>query len=259
MSENLVKLVEDLIDFGYGDVLRLDAILNALKQGRRLYTSDQRYVDLLVSKHLFPPSADSVEKLRDETKNLNERFDKEIAGSKFIGIIRYKSEGTALVLSMFFGLFGFMGFGHRYVGNMVRSLAILYSGWGLLGLNVFNLYPLIASGIFHQETSHNFPFLLQQILQSNSQLDPVTSIIITSLVLIGPPAGYFVFYIWQIFDARNLTRKFNEFTDRTGNQLYEVTLEKKINFALIALAPVIAGIINYFMPDAISLRHLIGT
>lgn len=258
MSENLVKLVEDLIDFGYGDVLRLDAILNALKQGRRLYTSDQRYVDLLVSKHLFPPSADSVEKLRDETKNLNERFDKEIAGNKFIGIIRYKSEGTALVLSMFFGLFGFMGFGHRYVGNMVRSLTILYSGWGLLGLNVYNLYPLITSGIFHQETSHSFPFLLQQILQSNSQLDPVISIVITSLFLIGPPAGYFAFYIWQIFDARNLTRKFNEFTDRTGNQLYEVTLERKINFVLIALAPVIAGIINYFMPYAISLRHLMG-
>jgi len=259
MAENLVKLVEDLIDFGYGDVLRLDAILNALKQGRRLYTSDQRYVDLLVSKHLFPPSADSVEKLRDNVKNLNERFEKEISGSKYIGIIRYKSEGTALVLSMFLGVVGFMGFGHRYVGNIVKSLAILYSGWVLLGLNIFNLYPLITSGIFHHETSNSFPFLLQQISQSNLQLDPITSIAITSFALIGPPAGYLGFYIWQIFDARNLTRKFNEFTDKTGSQLYEITLEKKINFVLIALAPVIAGIINYFMPYTISLRHLIGT
>lgn len=259
MSENLVKIVEDLIDFGYGDVLRLDAILNALNQGRRLYTSDQKYVDLLVSKHLFPPSADSVERLRDNVKNLNERFEKEIAGSKFIGIIRYKSEGTALVLSMFFGVFGFMGFGHRYVGNIVRSLTILYSGWGLLGLNVFNLYPFIASSIFHQVTPTGFPFLLQQILQNNLQLDPVTAIVITPIVMIGPPAGYFAFYIWHIWDARNFTRKFNDHSDRTGNQLYEVTLEKKINFTLIALAPVIAGIISYFMPYTISLRHLIGT
>src|SRR5207245_9851508 len=177
MSEKLVKLVEDLIDFGYGDVLRLDAILNALKQGRRLYTSDQRYVDLLVSKHLFPPSADAIEKLRDEIKNLNERFDNEMAGGKFIGITRYKSEGTALIMSLFCGLFGFMGFGHRYVGNMVRSLTILYSGWVLLGLNVFNLYPLIASSIFHQETSHSFPVLLLQILQSNLQLNFFYSIV----------------------------------------------------------------------------------
>jgi hypothetical protein len=259
MPDSLIKLVEDLIDFGYGDVLRLDAILNALKQGRKMYTSDQRYVDMLVSKHLFPRGSDVVVKLRDEIKDLNERLDKaEPQGSKFRGSTRYKSEGTALVLSMFFGLLGFMGFGHRYVGDIVKSLTILFFGWVLLVLNILNFIPLIASSIFHQETNYRFPFLLQQISQSNLHLDPFIMIVITALVLIGPTAAYFVLYIWQIFHARNLIREFNETMDRTGNQLYEVTVEKKIIFVLIAIAPIIGSTIFYFTVHTTSLQQMIG-
>lgn len=54
MNEELLELVEQLVEFGYGDSLRLDSISNRLRNGELPYPSDQRYVDMLVSKYLYP-------------------------------------------------------------------------------------------------------------------------------------------------------------------------------------------------------------
>lgn len=54
MIEELTELVDQLIEFGYGDSLRLDSISNRLKKNEFPYPSDQRYVDMLVSKFLYP-------------------------------------------------------------------------------------------------------------------------------------------------------------------------------------------------------------
>lgn len=54
MIDKLTELVEQLIEFDYGDSLRLDSILNRLKNGELPYPSDQKYVDMLVSKYLYP-------------------------------------------------------------------------------------------------------------------------------------------------------------------------------------------------------------
>jgi hypothetical protein len=54
MIEELTELVDQLIEFGYGDSLRLDSISNRLKNKEFPYPSDQRYVDMLVSKFLYP-------------------------------------------------------------------------------------------------------------------------------------------------------------------------------------------------------------
>ena len=54
MSQELVELVEQLIEFGYGDSRRLEEISNRLKNGEFLYPTDQTYVDMLVSKYLYP-------------------------------------------------------------------------------------------------------------------------------------------------------------------------------------------------------------
>lgn len=53
MSEELINNVEKLIEGGYGDYNRLTAILEAVKKGRELYSSDRQYVDNLISKFLF--------------------------------------------------------------------------------------------------------------------------------------------------------------------------------------------------------------
>ena len=54
MSQELIREIENLIEFGYGDTMRLDSIVNALENGHPLYPSDQTYVDMLISKCLYP-------------------------------------------------------------------------------------------------------------------------------------------------------------------------------------------------------------
>ncbi len=54
MKEALIELVEQLMEFGYGDPVRLESILNRLKTEEDAYPTDRRYVDMLVSKYLYP-------------------------------------------------------------------------------------------------------------------------------------------------------------------------------------------------------------
>lgn len=63
------------------------------------------------------------------------------------GSTKYKSEGTSLVLSLFFGLFGFLGIGHRYVGVIGKSLGLLYARWILLILSLVGYIPLITESM----------------------------------------------------------------------------------------------------------------
>jgi len=69
MIGELIELVDQLIEFGYGDSLRLDSISNRLKNNEFPYPSDQRYVDMLVSKYLYPHLEE------------NENFKKPLVGS----------------------------------------------------------------------------------------------------------------------------------------------------------------------------------
>lgn len=54
MSDDLIGQVETLADLGVGDSARLTSIIDQIKQGKKLYSSDQIYVDNLISKFLFP-------------------------------------------------------------------------------------------------------------------------------------------------------------------------------------------------------------
>lgn len=215
MSEDLIKTVEELLESGRGNAAELEHILKLLKENRSLPRFDRKYLEILLKKRSII----------------------------YRGSNQYKSEGTALVLSLLFGFFGFMGFGHRYVGHVVKSLAILYSGWALLFLNFMNFFPLIYSAINHQYFYYGSPFPFITQLANLLHLDSYWSYILIFTILISVPVGYLVLYIWQIFDARKITREFNLFMDGKGTQLYEMTIDKKIAFILIVLAPIIAGMI----------------
>ena len=54
MNQELLDIIEQLIEFGYGDSSRLEAISNRLKNDESSYPSDQAYVDMLVSEYLYP-------------------------------------------------------------------------------------------------------------------------------------------------------------------------------------------------------------
>jgi len=81
MNEELLELVEQLVEFGYGDSLRLDSISIRLRNGELPYPSDQRYVDMLVSKYLYPHEEEGeslkkpIGRLERKIQNAKQRYE----------------------------------------------------------------------------------------------------------------------------------------------------------------------------------------
>lgn len=78
INQELVELVEQLIEFGYGDSLRLEEISNRLKNNEPLYPSDQMYIDTLVSEYLYPHIEESdsqqIGTLERKIQNVKKRY-----------------------------------------------------------------------------------------------------------------------------------------------------------------------------------------
>ena len=118
MTDELIDYVTYLIDSKKGDIGRLGYILSALQDGKSLYNSDKKYLDSLIATYIRRSDQKSLEILHGKSS------------TEYRGSNHYKSEGTALVLSLLFGLFGFVGLGHRYVGHVAKSL-LYYISVGL--------------------------------------------------------------------------------------------------------------------------------
>ena len=254
MIDDLLESVKGLIYSKTGDVERLKYIKETLEQGKELYVTDKNYVESLVQKTI--PSV--VEKTKTEEKKLP-REESEIKSIAYRGANHYKSEGTTLVLSLFFGVIGFMGIGHRYVGQIPKALGLLYGGWILSGLTAFLLYPFLAS--FTGTSNIFYAFGLVSILQQafqNAGIPYEWSGILASVILIAIPVGYYALLIWQIFDARRICRNYNQFMDETGMEFYEITIAKKIIYAVVFVAPIIISvafsILSPYIGDFNSLR-----
>jgi hypothetical protein len=235
MTDELIENVMYLIDSKKGDIGRLNYILSALQDGKSLYNSDKKYLDSVLSTYMKRSEQKSLEILHGKSS------------TEYRGSNHYKSEGTALVLSLLFGLLGFMGLGHRYVGHVAKSLAILYLGWTLLFLNFLTGFFMMIYPMIFPQSSYNNPFLLSlpltTVLTNRLNLNYSESSILMYTMFIVVSVGYFALYMWQIFDSRNVTRRFNRIMDQTGEQLYKMTLAKKITFTLIALGPIYAVIL----------------
>ena len=176
------------------------------------------------------------------------------------GMNRYKSEGTTLALSLFIGLLGFMGVGHRYVGNVKRSLIILGIGYGVGFLWFSHLVTLITvPSLMLNSSTLMHPFLVGFFY--NAYRDPFWSEI-TSIVsplffwfTIAVPVGYYIFLIWQIFNARKQCRKFNLHMDETGAQFWEVTNQWKILYRVGLISPILAGVVLWFIVFASNMLY----
>jgi len=170
------------------------------------------------------------------------------------GMNRYKSEGTTLALSLFIGLLGFMGVGHRYVGNVTRSLIIFGIGLviGFLWLSIW--LPLVGMSLGQFLGQSLFPpFSLVMIVMQQVGLfmaalfpDPSDPVFVSSItlgisigIIVAIPVGYYTFLIWQIFDAREQCRKFNLHMDESGEQLWKVPIIWKIIYGLGLASPAI--------------------
>lgn len=121
----------------------------------------------------------------------------------------YKSPGTTALIAFLGGIFALPGIGHMYIGKVRKGILILIGG---LILYVLAIVPIVMAVSF------------QELLSSqNSVTSDITTDIssvwiqILALMLIFSIA-YIVLFIWQIFNARNLAKKFNESVRTTGKE-----------------------------------------
>jgi hypothetical protein len=212
-----------------------------------LYQSDIRYVQNLLS--LYEPKPEPPQNLQP---NVESADSKEIPFAEqtpdisqmpqdipvYRGSEKYKSRGVALCLS-FLGFFGFFGLGHHYVGNIWRSLGLLYLGWALVILNFLGAMPLAISNIsvplgLDSDGIH-WPILLE-ILGYQHGAYPAAAV---ALIVISPIA-FFATLIWQAVNAQALCKKYNTHMDLTGIGLYLPTKAQKAAYILIATTPAVA-------------------
>lgn len=115
----------------------------------------------------------------------------------------YKSPGTAALIAFIGGIFALPGIGHIYVGKVGRGIGIL-----ILGLI---LYTLSVATIF----SVGF---LASIEQPNASSDNASAGIGVIAMMLVFSIAYIVLFIWQIFNARKLAKKFNELVRTTSKE-----------------------------------------
>jgi TM2 domain-containing membrane protein YozV len=121
----------------------------------------------------------------------------------------YKSPGTTALIAFLGGLFALPGIGHIYIGRVRRGIIILVIG---LVLYILAIIPVILMISFQE-------FLSTQNEYSSDVIRDVPGVwlqIISLMIVFG--VGYTVLFIWQIFNARKLAKKFNEVVKTTGKE-----------------------------------------
>jgi hypothetical protein len=113
----------------------------------------------------------------------------------------YKSPGTAALIAFIGGIFALLGLGHMYIGNVGRGIGILVSG-----IIIYVLFIIIII----------FSLSLQGLLFLGVDESPIGIEAILIIFVLG--IAYFVLWIWQIFNARKLAKKFNESVRITGKE-----------------------------------------
>ena len=227
MDEGLLNKIQELIEKGVGDIPRLEDIKERLEAGKKLYQSDQDYINKILSKYGLVDTASEdktiseLEKaLRRTTEKIEEMEKKiEIQEKKTDSVKHYKSEGTTLVLSIVVGLLGIMGVGHIYLGRVRRGAIILIIGmigWG--GLFV----PFVMLGMFSElEESFVDPTAMMGMFSElkESSVDPTAMMGMMAgfgVIVIVWGIGMFVLFIWQILNSRKLCKQYNEYFEEHG-------------------------------------------
>jgi TM2 domain-containing membrane protein YozV len=123
--------------------------------------------------------------------------------SRIVEQLPYKSPGTAALIAFVGGIFALPGIGHIYVGKVGKGIAILIFGVVLMVLTFVLIFSVV-------------PFTMP----TDEAVDVENASIGIWIPIISAAFGiaYFVLFVWQIFNARNLARKFNESVKATGKE-----------------------------------------
>jgi signal peptidase len=98
MSDNLLEVIEQLMNSGTVDSQRLDHILTSIKTGKKIYSSDQRYLGAVISKNI---TNEFVPRLIEEVKSLSKSVEKEVEKTLHI-----KTSPLWYYLPLFFNIVG---------------------------------------------------------------------------------------------------------------------------------------------------------
>ena len=116
----------------------------------------------------------------------------------------YKTPGTATLIAFIGGIFALPGLGHIYVGKVGKGFGILISGV----IIIYVLVIIIAISV---------PSILFVAPDDPSAGDAGSGVILMMFIFILGIA-YLVLWIWQIFNARKLAKKFNELVRTNGGK-----------------------------------------
>lgn len=115
----------------------------------------------------------------------------------------YKSPGTAALIAFIGGIFALLGLGHIFVGKIGKGFGILVSG-----IIIYILFVIMAISLPGM--------LLLGLVESSTGDAGIGGIIFIVMFILG--IAYLVLWIWQIFNARKLARKFNELVRTNGGK-----------------------------------------
>jgi TM2 domain-containing membrane protein YozV len=115
----------------------------------------------------------------------------------------YKSPGTAALIAFIGGIFALPGIGHIYVGKVGKGIGILILGIVLYVVTVIMIYSVGLVASLEQNNS---------IATNNSSGEAAIGVMLIMSI------AYIVLFIWQIFNARKLAKKFNETVRTTGKE-----------------------------------------
>jgi predicted RNA-binding Zn-ribbon protein involved in translation (DUF1610 family) len=116
-----------------------------------------------------------------------------------VSYVPYKSPGTAALLAFLGGIFGILGIGHFYAGKIGRGFIILIFGVILAGsvaVSSISILAMQSNSIGNESSGGGFA------------------------IAIGLFSGvvYFILFIWQIFSARGLAKKYNSLSRTLGKE-----------------------------------------
>ena len=116
----------------------------------------------------------------------------------------YKSPGTAALIAFIGGIFALPGIGHIYVGKVGKGIVILIGGFILYALTVTKILSVTSIRMYEAQyspTGNASPFGIGDII-----------------MMLVFSVAYLVLWIWQIFSARKLAKKFNELVRTTHKE-----------------------------------------
>ena len=132
-----------------------------------------------------------------------QQIESSTSNTSIVDQLPYKSPGTAALIAFIGGIFVLLGLGHIFVGKIGKGFGILVSG-----IIMYVLFVIMAVSLPGM--------LLLGLVESSSGDAGSGGMIFIIMFILG--IAYLVFWIWQIFNARKLAKKFNELVRTNGGK-----------------------------------------